>query len=144
MHLGQLFFGAACQLAGVFFVKRQLMFALSLWIGVAFSMAGVLHMARTLDRALPLGEAAAKIISRGYLFRYAVLLFVMAVTALTGSLNPLVVFLGYMSMKVTAYMQPFTHKVLNRLFRETDPVPEPLPEDAPGEGQALSGGDSQG
>ncbi len=144
MHLGQLFFGAVCQFAGVFFVRNQAQYAASLWIGVAFSMAGVLHMAHTLDRALPLGEAGAKIISRGYFFRYAVILFVTAVSAVSGVLNPLVVFLGYMSMKVTAYLQPLTHKGLNRLFHETDPVPEPLPEEgAQEEEQALSEGNIQ-
>lgn len=37
--------------------------------------------------------------------------------------------LGYMTMKVAAYLQPFTHKLCNMFFHETDPVPEPLPED---------------
>lgn len=128
MHLGQLFFGIVCQLVGACFVREQGWYAASLWLGVAVSMTAVLHMARTLDRALQLGDAAAKIITRGYLFRYAVILFVMTAALLTGVLNPLVVFLGYMSLKVTAYLQPFTHKVLNRLFHETDPVPEALPE----------------
>lgn len=136
MHLGQLFFGIVCQLIGAFFVQNQIWYAVSLWLGVVFSMAAVLHMARTLDRALPMGEAAAKVISRGYLFRYAIILFVMMAAALTKVLNPLIVFLGYMSLKVTAYLQPLTHKVLNRLFHETDPVPEALPEqeDASAEG----------
>ena len=64
----------------------------------------------------------------------------MVVAALTKVLNPLIVFLGYMSLKVTAYMQPFTHKVLNRLFHETDPVSENTSEleDVSTEGQASS------
>ena len=145
MHLGQLSFGIICHAVGAFFVQNQVWYAASLWLGVVFSMAAVLHMARTLDRALPLGEAAAKMIARGYLFRYAVILSVMTAAMLTKVLNPLVVFLGYMSLKVTAYMQPFTHKILNRLFHETDPVPEPLPEqeDVSPEGQAPFAEDSQ-
>lgn len=145
MHIGQVFFGIVCQLAGVFFAQSQVWYAASLWLGVVFSMAAVLHMARTLDRALPMGEAAAKVISRGYLFRYAVILFVMTLATFTKVLNPLIVFLGYMSLKVTAYMEPFTHKLLNRLFHETDPVPEPLPEQdaAAPEGQVPSSADSQ-
>ena len=145
MHLGQLFFGVICQLVGAFFVQNQVWYAASLWLGVVFSMAAVLHMARTLDRALSLGEAAAKVISRGYLFRYAIILFVMTVAALTKVLNPLIVFLGYMSLKVTAYIEPFTHRLLNRLFHETDPVPETLPEqeDAVLEGQAPPTADRQ-
>jgi hypothetical protein len=43
----------------------------------------------------------------------------------TGVLNPLVVFMSYMTLKVTALIQPITHKCYNRLFSEEDPVPKP-------------------
>ena len=128
MHLGQLLFGIVCQLVGMFFAQSKGWYTASLWLGVTFSLAAVIHMARTLDRALQMGEAASKVITRGYLFRYIMIIFVMVVAALTKVLNPLIVFLGYMSLKVTAYIQPFTHKLLNRLFHETDPVPEKMPE----------------
>lgn len=128
MHLGQLLFGIVCQLAGMFFVQSKGWYTVSLWLGIAFSLTAVLHMARTLDRALQMGEGAAKVITRGYLFRYIMIIFAMAAAAFTKVLNPLIVFLGYMSLKVTAYMQPFTHKLLNRLFHETDPVPVQMAE----------------
>lgn len=121
-------FGIVCQLAGMFFTQSKGWYTVSLWLGIAFSLAAVIHMARTLDRALPMGEAAAKVITRGYLFRYIMIIIAMVAAALTKVLNPLIVFLGYMSLKVTAYIQPFTHKLLNRLFHETDPVPEKMPE----------------
>ena len=145
MHLGQLFFGIACQLVGIFFVQSPGWYTASLWLGIAFSLAAVVHMARTLDRALLMGEAAAKVISRGYLIRYVMILLALVAAALTKVLNPLVVFLGYMSLKVTAYLQPFTHKLLNRLFHETDPVPEEISgqEIIVAEGQASSGLDGQ-
>lgn len=126
MHLGQLSFGVVCQLVGMFFVQDKGWYSASLWLGLAFSLAAGIHMARTLDRALLMGEAAAKVIARGYLFRYFMILLALVVSAVTKVLNPLVVFLGYMSLKVTAYLQPFTHKVLNRLFHETDHPPEPV------------------
>ena len=140
MHLGQLSFGVVCQLAGMFFVQSKGWYTVSLWLGIAFSMAAVLHMAKTLDRGLSMGEAASKVIARGYLFRYCMIVLAMVAAALSKVLNPLVVFLGYMSLKVTAYIQPFTHKVLNRLFHETDPIPEKMPEeeDVSAEGQASS------
>ena len=128
MHLGQLLFGIVCQLAGMFFVQSKGWYTVSLWLGIAFSLTAVIHMAHTLDRALQMGDAAAKVITRGYLFRYIMIVLAMAVAALTKVLNPLIVFLGYMSLKVTAYLQPFTHKLLNRLFHETDPVPVKMTE----------------
>ncbi|MBP5282899.1 MAG: hypothetical protein J6Z22_10425, partial [Lachnospiraceae bacterium] len=36
--------------------------------------------------------------------------------------NPLFIFLGYMTLKFTAYLQPMTHKLCNKVFHETDPV----------------------
>jgi len=32
-----------------------------------------------------------------------------------------------MSVKVAAYLQPFTHKLCNKVFHEVDPIPEPMP-----------------
>lgn len=145
MHIGMIFFGVVCQLVGAFIVQRQYFYAASLWFGIAFSIAASVHMARTLDRALGQAEAAAKIISRGYIFRYVMIVAVLAVVAITKVMDPLVVFLGYMSLKVTAYLQPLTHKVLNGLLHETDPVPEPLREEETHlkEEQASSGMDNQ-
>ena len=78
---------------------------------------------------------AAGIVTRGYLFRYAVVAVVLIVISMTEAMNPLIFFLGYMSLKVTAYLQPITHKLCNRLFGETDPVPEPVEEPAAQEGE---------
>lgn len=130
MHMGMLAFGIVCQVTGAFFVQDQGQYALSLWSGVAFALAGSIHMARTLDRALSCGGDAAKIVTRGYLFRYGMVVLVMVVAAVSKVMNPLVVFLGYMSLKVAAYLQPFTHKFCNWIFSETDPVPGPVEETA--------------
>ena len=138
MHLGQLAFGIVCQAVGIFFAQHLGWYAASLWLGIAFSLAASTHMARTLDRALRMGEAAAKYVTRGYLFRYLMIMLALIVSALTKVLNPLVVFLGYMSMKVAAYLQPFTHKVLNRLFHETDPVPQPIAEQPSSDADSLA------
>lgn len=129
MHIGMVFFGLLCQLIGAFFAKEQFYYAASLWFGVAFAVAGSIHMCRTLDRALYCGKDASGIVTRGYLFRYAVVAAVLVVISMTKRLNPLVFFLGYMSLKVTAYIQPITHKLCNRLFGETDPEPEPMPDE---------------
>ncbi|MCI9438162.1 MAG: ATP synthase subunit I [Lachnospiraceae bacterium] len=129
MHVGMLFYGIVCQLAGVLLVGNRWSFAASLWFGIAFAVAGSIHMCRTLERALPCGGDASGIVTRGYLFRYVMVAAVLVVISVTEAMNPLVFFLGYMSLKVTAYLQPITHKLCNRLFREEDPEAEPLTED---------------
>ena len=138
MHIGMLFFGVCCQAVGALVVKDQGRYAGSLWFGFAFAFAASIHMYRTLERAMAVGADASKLMTRGYLFRYGMIAFVLILISLTEMLNPLIVFLGYMSLKVTAYIQPFTHKLCNILFHETDPVPEALPEEAAQEGEAFS------
>ncbi len=129
MHIGMVFFGVICQAAGGLFVEDKGNYALSLWFGIAFAVAGSIHMCRTLDRALLSGNDASGIVTRGYLFRYVMVAAVLIVISVTGTMNPLVFFLGYMSLKVTAYLQPITHKLCNKLFHETDPIAEPLEEE---------------
>lgn len=129
MHTGMLLYGIVCQMAGVFFAGNRLKYSVSLWFGILFAAVASIHMAKTLDRALRSGQAAAKIITAGYIFRYLMVAAVLAIVGVTGTLDALVVFLGYMGLKITAYLQPLVHKLYNRLFHETDPEPWPLPDE---------------
>lgn len=129
MHIGMFAFGLLCQIVGAFFVEDQWYYAKSLWFGILFAYVASMHMYRTLDRALWYGDAASKLVTRGYVFRYAAALVIFAIIGVTEVLSVLVVFLGYMSLKVTAYLRPITHKLCNKVLRETDPIPEALEED---------------
>lgn len=134
MHIGMIFFGVVCQVAGVFFAPDLWDYSKALWFGIFFAYVASVHMYKTLDRALWYGDDASKLVVRGYLFRYLMVIVVLTVVAITGAMNPLIVFLGYMSLKVTAYLQPITHKVCNKIFHETDPIPEALEEEVSADG----------
>lgn len=138
LQTGIVFIGLVCQMAGSFIVERQGDYAKSLWFGILMALAASVHMYRTLDRGLDYGAEASRVIFRGYLFRYVFLVFALGVVMVTGVMNPLVVFMGYMSLKVAAFLQPFTHRLCNAFFHETDPVPEPLPEEEVPEGEKPS------
>ena len=129
MQIGILFWGILCQIAGLFFARNGWFFTKSIWFGILFAFVACMHMYRTLDKALWFGEDAPKLVTRGYVFRYVAAIVIFAVVGYTGALDVLVVFLGYMSLKVTAYLQPFTHKLCNKVFHETDPEPEALEEE---------------
>ena len=131
MYLGILFLGVMAQIIGAFFVKDQATYAGSLWFGVLLALATTYHMYRSLDRALDQTEKTAqKMIIRGYILRYVILIFLLLVIMKTEVMNPLVFFFAYViSMKVTAFLQPLTHKLCNKLFHETDPVPRAMPEE---------------
>lgn len=121
--------GIVCEAVGAillgFFIEgSQLIYALSLWLGIAMSLLSTIHMYKTLDKALDYDEGTAKKkIYASYMLRYLLLVFIFAVICITNVLNPLICFLGYMMLKVGALIQPQTHKIYNRIFHETDPIP---------------------
>lgn len=129
LDLGILFGGVACQAVGMWFAGSRGLYAAALWLGILLALLG--NLAYVQDPGPGAGPGGRGIQSSGDrgLLRYGILCIVLGVIMLTDVLNPLVVFLGYMMMKVAAYLQPFTHKLCNMLFHETDPVPEPMPEE---------------
>lgn len=128
MHIGMIFYGLVCQIVGALLVKDQLYYAVSLWFGILMAAVSAVHMHRSLDRALGSERNATKLVMRDFLIRYACIVAILLIIIKTGIMNPLIVFLAYMSLKGTALIQPFTHKLCNKIFRETDPVPQAMPE----------------
>lgn len=137
MNIGLVFWGLACHLTGLFFVSNILYYSFEVWFGIALGAVSILHMFRTLDKALDFGEDASKMIFKGYMIRYVLLVVIFGIIMVTNVINPLVVFLAYMGVKVTALLQPITHKLCNKIFHETDPIPEPLPEEVSEEENTL-------
>ena len=126
MHIGIMFFGLICQIIGAFIVKNQVNYALSLWFGIVTAMVSAYHMNRALERAIESGANAGGIALKGYLFRYIMLFIILLIAVIVDPMNPLVVFLAYMSLKISALIEPVTHKLVNKIFREEDNVPNPL------------------
>lgn len=129
LWLGILFTGLVFQLVGMWFTDNKALYSIALWLGILLAGVTVYHMYRTLDRILDLGPSAQKAATAANLVRYGCIVVVFLVVLATKVLNPLITFLGLMSVKVAAYLQPFTHKLCNKIFHETDPIPEPLPEE---------------
>ena len=126
---GIIFMGLVCEIIGVVllltaFSGSIFIYSLSLWTGIVMSLVSTIHMYRSLDKALDYNEGTAKKkIYASYMLRYFILVILFAIICITGFLNPVVAFLGYMMLKVGALIQPWTHKVYNKIFNETDPVP---------------------
>jgi len=115
--IGILLFGVICQIIGVFCVKELPSYSSGLWIGIVTAMVTAVHMYRGLDRALDLDEdSASKKTQMQSMIRYIGIVSVMVITAVNGFTNPLAAFLGIMGLKVAAYLQPFTHKLIIRFF----------------------------
>lgn len=118
MLLGLLFWGLVCQIVGAVFVTEQFYYAKSLWFGILLSMVSAVHMYQSLDRALDFSEKDAnKLIFRGYLIRYVSFVVILFIIMIMEVMNPLVVFLAYMGLKVAALLQPITHKLCNKISK---------------------------
>ncbi len=116
--LGILFLGMLCLIVGIFLVKEPVLYAIALAIGVLLALLTALHMYRMLERTLGLGTDAVKVVTAANLIRYVCIVIVFMIVWLTGKLNPFFTFLGLMTLKAGAYMQPLTHKVCRKIFRE--------------------------
>ncbi|MCM1175559.1 MAG: ATP synthase subunit I [Blautia sp.] len=115
--LGIFLYGAACQIIILFF-SRKPEYSIGLWIGVLLAIAGSVHMWWTIDRSLDMASKdAGKTVGTQYLLRYFILAAAMALLAVSGFADPILAFLGYMGMKISAYMQPFTRKISSKLFK---------------------------
>lgn len=131
LESGIIIFGVVCQLV-VLLIGNRPGYSLGLWIGIVTAMLGAFHMWWSLDRALDLPEkAAVRSMSTHNIIRYLVFVLVVGAAAVTHTANPLLIFLGIMSIKVSAYMHFLTKKISLRIYGEE--ILPPLIEEPAGE-----------
>ena len=116
--IGILFMSIIFQSSIVWFVEDKIGYSVGLWLGTAVAVFMAWHMWKTIDEVLDLGAGGAqKIMRKNSLIRYLVVTIVLVALMITKVANPLASFLGIMTLKVAAYLQPFTHKVISKLRR---------------------------
>lgn len=121
MILGIGFYGVICQLViiGVILfgkTDRVLYYSGGLWIGIIVAALMAVHMNYSISKALDFDESTAiKLSKKDAIIRYIASLFVFGVLMVTNILSPIVAFIGVMGLKIGAYMQPVTHKILRRI-----------------------------
>lgn len=132
---GIVVFGMFCQLIGLFFSISPLKYAIGLWGGIILAFLAAIHIWRSLHKAFSCDEkSAARLIAGGYIIRYLAAAAYLLLLHYSNAGYVLAGFLGVMGLKTGAYLQPVTHKFYNKLFHETDPVPQPPAE----EGESVS------
>lgn len=115
MLLAMVAFGILCQLTVVWFVEAKTGYSIGLWIGVFVAACMAMHMDWSFETAFQYDESTAqKMVTKQTLIRYGCVVIVCALVMKSGFINPLATFLGLMSLKVAAYLQPFTHKLIRR------------------------------
>lgn len=114
LSVGIIVWGILCQGTAVWFVSDKTGYSLGLWMGTMLALAAGVHMWWALDKALDFArDTAVKMMTKYNILRYVVIVVVMALIMMSGFANPLAAFLGLMGLKVSAYLQPFTHKILS-------------------------------
>ena len=97
---------------------------------IIWALLAAVHIWRSLNKAFSCDEkSAAKLIAGGYIIRYLAAAALLLLLYYSNAGYVLAGFLGVMGLKTGAYLQPVTHKFYNKMFHETDPVPQPLEEE---------------
>lgn len=115
--MGILIYGVLVELFGVWFVSDKLRFTTGLVIGIALACGMAINIAVVLQDAIDIygeSKAQARIIAKSVL-RYVVVVFVFFVMMKFNIGNLFAAFIGVLGLKVSAYLQPFAHKLILKL-----------------------------
>ena len=110
---GILAFGIAMQIIALVVFERDLYNAVGLWTGIGVAVFMAIHMKRSLEDAIDLGEEnAGKHARNAYVQRTIITLVVIGLIVIFNLGNPIAVVIGIFPLKLSAYLQPYTHKFL--------------------------------
>lgn len=129
---GTVLFAALALLAGIWFVENKLSYGLGLLVGTLAAMYLAWHMARSIEKMIDKaeqgldGSVGMRVSS---LLRYGLVVLILIATAFVSEyVNPISVFMGILGLKVAAYLQPFTHKIVFKVFGFEEEVYPELPD----------------
>lgn len=113
-------YGLVLQLTGMWFVDDKFEYTLSVWMGIALAMGMAVNMAIVILDSVDVMAARGTPARTGFwsMLRYVVVVGVFAGAWYFELGNPLVMFLGMMGLKASAYLQPHLHKCLLRLQKK--------------------------
>ena len=119
MIIIMLLYGIIAQIVCLIIPGDHLRMTAGLWIGVAAGVFMVIHMKNSLDEALDYGEQEAqKYMQKSYAIRYLAVVVIFMAACWLQIANVLTLFVGIMSLKLAAYLQPFLHKLFAK-FKKT-------------------------
>ena len=118
---GILLYGIVLQLTGMWFVDDRQQYAAGLWAGIVLAMGMAVNMAVVILDAVDAMASKGAAVRTGL---WSVLRYVAIVGAFAGvwyfeAGNLLVMFLGLMGLKVSAYLQPFLHKIILQIQKRS-------------------------
>ena len=111
--VGIILLGTVMQCVCIFTSKDYFFDAVGLWAGIFVACFMAIHMQRSIEDELDLGEEGATSHARSaYVARMVVSLLVIGLVIWFKWGNPITLVIGIATLKISAYLQPQTHKVI--------------------------------
>ena len=109
---GILLWGVMIQLICIIAFENDLYNAVGLWTGIAVAVFMAIHIKRSIEDTLDIGvEDAEKYARNAYAKRTIITLAIIAVVVIFNLGNPITLVVGIFPLKLSAYAQPYMHKV---------------------------------
>lgn len=115
--LGIVIYGIVVELVGVWFVEDKLRYSIGLLIGISVAIGLAINIAQVIRDAVEIygaDGARNRLIVKSVL-RYLVVVVIFFVMMKFNLGNLVTAFIGVLGLKVSAYLQPFAHKVILKL-----------------------------
>lgn len=116
--IGILIYGGIVWLAGIWFVTDKIRYTSGLLIGIACAIGMGIHIAMVIEEAVRTPGEGSKRLSMKSVFRYLIVVIVFFIMMYFHLGNLIPAFLGVLGLKVSAYAQPFMHKMI---FKDVEP-----------------------
>lgn len=118
MLVGIIIWGLLAQIVLLMVFEDYLYNAIGLWCGVVVAGGMAIHMKRSIEDAYDLyGSDIGKQIRADSIKRMSVATIVIGVVFYFQAGNPLTVLVGIFSLKISAYAQPYMHKIFTKKFK---------------------------
>ena len=122
LWIGNVFFALLILVSITWFIENKITFILGLLLGCIMSAYLAYHMARSIEKALDLQAGVERIIRVSALLRYGLVIVVLIASYYVPYTNPIATFIGLMGLKVAAYLQPLTHKIISSFYKTKEEV----------------------
>ena len=108
--------GILTQIVMLIAFENYLYNAIGLWAGIGIAVFMAIHLKRSIEDELDLGEEGAMKHARtAYATRMLITLIVLGVVIYFKLGNPITVVIGIFPLKLSAYLQPLIHKIFLKL-----------------------------
>lgn len=112
-------YGILAEIIVLIAIKDKMFYSIGLIVGIVIAIGMCIHMYISMEEAIDRGETGAqKYIGNTYAIRTTLIFFVMGIMYYFKIGSIISLFIGIMGLKVAAYLQPFTHKYIQKYLEK--------------------------